>query len=72
MTVADLLRALKKVKRDTIIVLHYGPHPDMFAAMTGIDSAECRKNVVNDDGSISEMSAECLVFYVAERKADVA
>lgn len=60
MTVAELLRVLRRAKREAIVVIERG---EGGAALRGVDVAECRADVVEDDGSIRSVVAECVLLY---------
>lgn len=61
MTVAELLRVLRRAKREAIVVIERGEGGG--AALRGVDVAECRADVVEDDGSIRSVVAECVLLY---------
>lgn len=65
MMVRELMRALKKAKPEAIVTVMV----DAFGgsvAITAIDEATCTKNVVEENGAITEQQADCLIFYNAE------
>lgn len=65
MTVRELMRALKKAKPDAIVTLRVGASDD-YSPLTAIDEAQCTKNHVGDDGTITEQAADCIVLYLAD------
>jgi hypothetical protein len=64
-TVAELVRILKRVNQNAIVVLEHGVSGAKGVALRGVDIAGCRADVVDSDGGIREMTTECVLPYPA-------